>query len=145
MKENLLTALPLDVGTWTNMVELNLATNQLTKIPDDVQCLQSLEVLILSNNSLKVFILLKINAHASIVFKIAKTMILCVSSSLCSYLEMQRLPPSIGNLRKLRVLDLEENKLESLPNEIGFLRELQKLIVQSNQIASLPRAIGYVM
>lgn len=31
----------------------------------------------------------------------------------------QRLPPSIGNLKRLRVLDLEENKLESLPQEIG--------------------------
>jgi len=36
------------------MVELNLGTNQLTKIPDDIQCLQALEVLILSNNLLKV-------------------------------------------------------------------------------------------
>jgi leucine-rich repeat protein SHOC2 len=81
MKENSLTSLPLgiasivlfvnyhvssfiplncllfvctDIGTWTNMVELNLATNQLVKIPDDIQCLQSLEVLIMSNNNLKV-------------------------------------------------------------------------------------------
>ena len=36
------------------MVELNLGTNQLTKVPDDIQCLQALEVLILSNNALKV-------------------------------------------------------------------------------------------
>jgi leucine-rich repeat protein SHOC2 len=45
---------PTDIGTWTNMVELNLGTNQLTKVPDDIQCLQALEVLILSNNALKV-------------------------------------------------------------------------------------------
>jgi len=32
---------------------------------------------------------------------------------------LQRLPASIGNLKKLQVLDLEENKLESLPQEIG--------------------------
>jgi hypothetical protein len=31
----------------------------------------------------------------------------------------QRLPPAIGGLKKLRVLDLEENKLELLPPEIG--------------------------
>ena len=50
MKENQLTSLPIgragrlpdenlwlsDIGTWVNMVELNLGTNQLTKIPDDV-------------------------------------------------------------------------------------------------------------
>ena len=45
---------PLDIGTWTKMVELNLGTNQLTKIPDDIQNLQALELLILSNNLLKV-------------------------------------------------------------------------------------------
>jgi len=43
-----------DIGTWTNMVELNLGTNQLSKIPDDIENLSKLEVLILSNNLLKV-------------------------------------------------------------------------------------------
>lgn len=43
-----------DIGTWTNMVELNLGTNQLTRIPDDIQNLEKLEVLILSNNLLRV-------------------------------------------------------------------------------------------
>ena len=55
---------------------------------------------------------------------------------------LQRLPPNIGNLKKLRVLDLEENKLEQLPTEIGFLKDLTRLVVQSNQLTSLPRAIG---
>ena len=35
------------------MVELNLGTNQLGKIPEDIANLASLEVLILSNNKLK--------------------------------------------------------------------------------------------
>ena len=35
------------------MVELNLGTNQLGKIPEDIANLGSLEVLILSNNKLK--------------------------------------------------------------------------------------------
>ena len=36
------------------MVELNLGTNQLSRIPDDIDQLEKLEVLILSNNLLKV-------------------------------------------------------------------------------------------
>ena len=32
---------------------------------------------------------------------------------------MKRLPTTIGSLKKLQVLDLEENKLEFLPPEIG--------------------------
>ena len=36
------------------MVELNLGTNQLTSLPDDINKLQNLEVLTLSNNALRV-------------------------------------------------------------------------------------------
>lgn len=35
------------------MVELNLGTNSITKLPDDIQNLQQLEILILSNNLLR--------------------------------------------------------------------------------------------
>ena len=42
---------------------------------------------------------------------------MCISCILSS--TSQRLPASIGNLKKIQVLDLEENKLESLPQEIG--------------------------
>lgn len=38
---------------------------------------------------------------------------------------LKMLPHGIGNLRKLRELDLEENKLECLPNEIAYLKDLQ--------------------
>jgi len=65
-----------------------------------------------------------------------------ISLELLIFPLLQRIPASIGNLRKLRVLDLEENKLDTLPNEIGYLRELQKLVMQSNQLTSLPRAVG---
>ena len=36
------------------MVELNLGTNQIAKIPEDIANLEKLEVLVLSNNLLKV-------------------------------------------------------------------------------------------
>ena len=41
---------------------------------------------------------------------------------------LKKLPHGIGNLRKLRELDLEENKLECLPNEIAYLKDLQVFI-----------------
>lgn len=45
---------PTDTGTWINMVELNLGTNQINRIPDDIDKMENLEVLILSNNLLRV-------------------------------------------------------------------------------------------
>ena len=115
------------------MVELNLGTNQLTKIPDNIDRLQNLEVLTLSNNLLRVS-----TPPPSFALPIDATDV-CVYVLL---LWLQRLPGSIGNLSKLRILDLEENKLEQLPNEIGNLRNLTRLVVQSNQLTSLPRALG---
>lgn len=47
----------VDVKTWTGLVELNLGTNQLTKLSDDIEHLINLEVLVLSNNQLKVSLL----------------------------------------------------------------------------------------
>jgi Leucine-rich repeat (LRR) protein len=43
-----------DIGTWTNVVELNFGTNKLASLPVDIGLLVSLEVLILSNNELPV-------------------------------------------------------------------------------------------
>jgi Leucine-rich repeat (LRR) protein len=43
---------------------------------------------------------------------------------------------------RLRILDLEENYLETIPNEVGRLKELSRLILQSNVLTQLPRAIG---
>ena len=44
MRNNQLTSLPLDVGSWISMVELCLNTNQLTRVPDDIGELKSLQV-----------------------------------------------------------------------------------------------------
>ena len=37
----------IDIGTWKSLVELNLGTNQINKLPDDIAELQSLEVSII--------------------------------------------------------------------------------------------------
>ena len=55
-RKNFFFFLWIDIGSWTALVELNLATNQLTVIPEDIKNLQNLEVLIMSNNQLKVCI-----------------------------------------------------------------------------------------
>jgi Leucine-rich repeat (LRR) protein len=48
------------------------------------------------------------------------------------------LPASIGNLRKLQVLGLDNNKLENIPPEIGALGSLTVLYLFGNQLAAVP-------
>ena len=54
------------------------------------------------------------------------------------------LPPEIGHLSRLQLLDLGFNRLTSLPPEIGHLSRLQSLDLANNQLTSLPPEIGYL-
>lgn len=47
----------------------------------------------------------------------------------------------IGQLTKLQILDLSENRLEELPDSIGGLELLTDLIVSVNNLHDLPDGI----
>jgi len=56
--------------------------------------------------------------------------------------EITELPPEIGRLQALQVLNLGENQLSQLPPEIGQLQALQSLFLRTNQLSHLPIEIG---
>lgn len=60
---------------------------------------------------------------------------------LCSN-NLTYLPPAIGQLRKLRHLDLSNNHITDLPPELGMCTPLRKLLVFNNQIRELPFELG---
>ncbi|MFX1255439.1 MAG: leucine-rich repeat domain-containing protein, partial [Promethearchaeota archaeon] len=51
-------------------------------------------------------------------------------------------PESFGNLTKLKVLTLNENKLSALPKSFGQLKSLQTLDLRRNQLNALPETFG---
>ena len=56
--------------------------------------------------------------------------------------ENKELLDSIGNLKHLKVLELNDNKLTELPTSIGELTSLEVLQLNFNQLTSLPDSIG---
>ena len=65
--------------------------------------------------------------------------------------KFSELPPEIGNLSKLKFLELGHvvncemqflNNLTALPKEIGKLTELTHLYIQDNRLTELPKEIG---
>jgi len=52
------------------------------------------------------------------------------------------LPPEIGNLKNLEMLDLSSNPLTTLPPEIGNLKNLEMLHLDDNQLTTIPKEIG---
>ena len=52
------------------------------------------------------------------------------------------LPPEIGQLTNLEVLQISVNALTTLPSEIGQLANLRTLFASSNRLITLPPEIG---
>ena len=57
---------------------------------------------------------------------------------------IEGLPPEIGQLADLEVLDLYHNQLTTLPPEIGQLTHLQSLHLAGNRLTTLPPEIGHL-
>ena len=52
------------------------------------------------------------------------------------------LQSQIGNLKKLKVLDLSNNQFTGVPAEVGQLRDLEVLDLSDNQLTGLPNELG---
>ena len=55
---------------------------------------------------------------------------------------LEFLPDTIGNMKSLRILELDENKIEYIPSDIGYCTNLETLVLTSNKIQQLPTDIG---
>lgn len=55
---------------------------------------------------------------------------------------LEELPPEIGSLRKLKIINLSDNKLQNLPRQFYMLEELCKLHLKNNHISTLEAEIG---
>ena len=59
-----------------------------------------------------------------------------------NYNNLNSIPPEIGNLNALSLLNLDGNNLAALPNEIGLLKKLWELSLSDNKIEEIPTEIG---
>ena len=129
LANNELTSLPKSFGDLKQLKELNLGNNGLTSLPESLGNLEQLEKLYLRDNQLTLL--------PESIGSITRLNNLKLTNNL-----LTSLPESIGNLKKLDTLNLEGNQLTSLPESIGELEQLTELDLEANELTSLPESLG---
>ena len=101
-----LTELPEEIGKLKNLRKLDFNWNKISKIPDAIRDLTSLEVLNLSYN------------------------------------QISEIPNTITKLTNLKQLYIRRNKISEIPDAITKLTNLTELYISHNQISEIPRTIA---
>nr|XP_023914703.1 MDIS1-interacting receptor like kinase 2-like [Quercus suber] len=152
--------LPRTLGCLTNLTLLSLASNQINgSIPLEIGNMRKLRDLDLHNNSLAGLIPSTIGSLTEVVFldfsvnnlligPLPRTLGCLTNLTLLSLASNQingSIPLEIGNMRKLRHLDLHNNNLAGLiPSTIGSLTELVFLNFSvNNLVGSIPPYLGH--
>ncbi|KAM5576633.1 hypothetical protein ABKV19_007467 [Rosa sericea] len=124
--------LPINLGSWTHLQELNASETALTTVPQSIIYLTNLKVL-----SFYGCIGLQLQHWFSELSSLTS-----LNLGSCDLAEEQLVRDIICRLSHLQQLDLSGNNFVSLPNEIGRLSSLQQLNLSGNNFVSLPNEIG---
>lgn len=133
LAEHNLKAIPDEVWDCSPFIRvLDIRTNSIQCVPDQIDGLTGLKKLLLDANDLS-------NESISWV-QVAKLKHLTVLS--ISRNCLNSLPGILGHLTALQHLDVSNNKLTTLPADIGLLGKLEVLKANNNRISFLPENIG---
>ena len=58
--------------------------------------------------------------------------------------DISKIPPQLGKLERLTLLDLRNNSLTTLPSELGDLQSLKYLFLEGNPLCNVSEWIRFV-
>ncbi|XP_053190616.1 leucine-rich repeat-containing protein 69 [Scomber japonicus] len=128
LKNNSITALPVELISLQHLTELNLGNNALKEVPAVLGHLESLRKLYLFSNQITVV------PHE--VMGLPNLEVLNLNHN-----QIQRLPAEIRSLSKLQHLSMLDNKLEEVPVEVCHLIKLSEINLTSNKLSRLPQEL----
>ncbi|XP_067000815.1 leucine-rich repeat protein 1 isoform X2 [Anabrus simplex] len=115
-----------------NLTTLNMSQNNLQKIPEEINLLNKLSVLVLSKN------LLGRGRHGDWMWVNGGNLARSLKKLDLACNEMKFIPDQIVKLRALTCLDISQNNLDQLPPGLGKLSNLRFLNIASNELTYLP-------
>lgn len=154
-RRNVITTLPGScLRAWDRLAHLDLRSNRLAALPEEIGCCAGLEVLYLSGNLLKELPTSLGACSALRVLHASKNALTDLPESLStlalleeldvSFNQLARLPEAVlAGMPALRILLAANNKLENLPAvSIAAMSNLEVISLAGNNIKTVPEELG---
>ena len=116
---------------FSNLTNVILSNNMLSKIPKKIVYLSNLRVLNLNNNL--------ISTIPSYLSELKKLEELYLNKNV-----IKRIPSLIESLSNLKILELSNNHINEIPIEFGLLKNLEILTIDSNEFIEIPCTLCYL-
>ncbi|XP_029364172.1 protein flightless-1 homolog isoform X3 [Echeneis naucrates] len=130
---NDLTRVPECLYSLGNLKRLNLSSNQISELSLCIDQWTQLETLNLSRNQL--------TSLPSAICKLSKLKKLYINSN---KLDFDGVPPGVGKLSSLTEFMAANNNLELIPEGLCRCGKLKKLVLNKNRLVTLPEAIHFL-
>ncbi|XP_047991735.1 protein flightless-1 [Leguminivora glycinivorella] len=145
--------LPTSLDTLSNLSDVDLSKNALTKVPDALYSLLGLKRLNLSDNEITEVSQAIDNWQKLESLNLSRNKLTSLPATLCKLLNLKRLhvddnqldfegiPSGIGKLCSMEVFSAANNLLEMIPEGLCRCGSLKKLNLSCNKLITLPDAI----
>lgn len=130
LSKNALTKVPEALYSLLNLKRLNLSDNEITEISPSMEAWQKIESLNLSRN--------KLTALPAVLCKLQNLRRLHIDEN---ELDFEGIPSGIGKLGNLEVFSAANNLLEMIPEGLCRCGSLKRLNLSCNKLITLPNAI----
>uniref|UniRef100_A0A8D0PZC8 FLII actin remodeling protein n=1 Tax=Sus scrofa TaxID=9823 RepID=A0A8D0PZC8_PIG len=148
--------LPTSLEGLSNLADVDLSCNDLTRVPECLYTLPSLRRLNLSSNQItELSLCIDQWVHVE-TLNLSRNQLTSLPSAICKLTKLKRLylnsnkldfdglPSGIGKLASLEEFMAANNNLELIPESLCRCTKLRKLVLNKNRLVTLPEAVHFL-
>uniref|UniRef100_A0A3P8WVE8 Protein flightless-1 homolog n=1 Tax=Cynoglossus semilaevis TaxID=244447 RepID=A0A3P8WVE8_CYNSE len=148
--------MPTSLEGLTQLTDVDLSCNDLTRVPECLYSLGSLKRLNLSSNQISELSLCIDQWSQLETLNMSRNQLTSLPSAICKLSKLKKLylnsnkldfdgvPPGVGKLSSLTEFMAANNNLELIPEGLCRCGKLKKLVLNKNRLVTLPEAIHYL-